>query len=127
MYRKLVLAAAFVVVLGSVAILSPAEAARGGGGAGKGGGKGGRTTVTLVATPPVVDAGESVTLDAAGLAADSIYYVGINQTLEWYPVATDSQGKFTYLFPEPFDWPGTHSVCVAAGAAPLACATITVR
>ena len=127
-FKNVLVIATFMIAF-SIVAAGPVSAGKpaGAGGGGKGGGKPPRTSVTLVATPSTVDVGGYVVVDGAGLQANSLYYVGINSTLEWYQVPTNAEGKFSYAFPQQFNWPGTYSICVAAGATPLACTPVTVQ
>jgi hypothetical protein len=122
-FKNILVIATFMIAFSLVAA-GPVSAGKP---AGKGGGKPNRTSVTLVASPSTVEIGGYVVVDGAGLQANSIYYVGINSTLEWYQVPTNAEGKFSYAFPQQFNWPGTYSICVAAGATPLACTPVTVQ
>ena len=126
-FKSILVIATFLIAF-SIVAAGPVSAGKpAGGGGGKGGGKPNRTNVTLVASPSIVEVGGYVVVDGAGLQANSMYYVGINSTLEWYQVPTNAEGKFSYAFPQQFTWPGTYSICVAAGATPLACSPVTVQ
>src|SRR3990170_7219588 len=95
-FKNILVIATFIIAF-SVIAAGPVSAGKpAGAGGGKGGGKPNRTSVTLVASPSTVEIGGYVVVDGAGLQANSMYYVGINSTFEWYQVPTNAEGKFSY-------------------------------